>query len=99
MTKEQVIKTLQAYNEWRRDNDGIYEMPHPKELGIAVDTAIELLSEEEENPWILWEDQSFTISQCLRMEVLFDTGEICKYNDDWPIAEATHFRKITPLKK
>ena len=44
MTKQQAIKVLIQYNEWRADNEGEFEMPCPQEIGEAIDTAIRLLS-------------------------------------------------------
>ena len=42
MNKEKAIKVLTHANEWRRDGEvpSIYGMPDPKELGIAMDFAI-----------------------------------------------------------
>ena len=44
MTKQQAIKVLIQYNEWRADNEGEFEMPCPQEIGEAIDTAIRLLA-------------------------------------------------------
>lgn len=40
MNIKETIKKLEAYNKWRRDNDCKYEMPNPKEIGLAIDKAI-----------------------------------------------------------
>lgn len=45
MTIEEAIKILDNANKWRRDNKGIYSMPDPREFGLAIDKAIEVLSE------------------------------------------------------
>lgn len=48
MTKQNIkeaVKLLQHYNRWRRGAD--VEMPRPKELGKAIDTAIEYIRENE----------------------------------------------------
>ena len=46
MTTEQVIRILKAHNDWRR---GITDNPGstPKELGEAIDVAIQVLREKE----------------------------------------------------
>lgn len=49
MTINKALKVLKAYNLWRRDNDGKYEMPHPAELGKAVDVAIKELTKIVKN--------------------------------------------------
>ena len=40
MNRDKAIEILEIHNKWRRDNDGIYEMSNPKELGEAIDTAV-----------------------------------------------------------
>jgi hypothetical protein len=39
------IKTLKKYNEWRRGGEG--EMPNPKEIGVAIDHAVDVLQSVE----------------------------------------------------
>ena len=48
MTPNQAAKQLEAYNLWRRDNEGIHPMPDPKESGKAIDKAIEILKNQEQ---------------------------------------------------
>lgn len=50
MTKEQASAVLKHYNLWRRDKNDInqYEMPDPKELGMAIDFAISTLDYKQE---------------------------------------------------
>jgi len=43
MTNQEALKILRQYNAWRRDDEGVHEMPDPKEYGKAIDTAIEVL--------------------------------------------------------
>ena len=43
MNKEDAVKILRAYNKWRRD--GRKTMPKPQEIGMAIDVAIQILSE------------------------------------------------------
>lgn len=43
MTKEQALKILQDFQLWRRGSDDIPQ-PEPKEIGIAIDVAIECLT-------------------------------------------------------
>ena len=40
MTKKQAAKILKQHNLWRRDNQGVDQMPDPKELGQALEIAI-----------------------------------------------------------
>ena len=47
MTREQAIQVLRQHNEWRRYNGAIGQGPQPtdpKTLGIAIDTACDLLA-------------------------------------------------------
>ena len=43
MTTTEAIKILTYANKWRRDNSGELKMPIPKQLGLAIDHAIEVL--------------------------------------------------------
>lgn len=45
MNKKQTIDILRHFNWWRRDRNPVnsYEMPDQKKLGIAIDTAIDIL--------------------------------------------------------
>lgn len=43
MTADQVVAFLKNYNKWRRGDDSI-EQPHPRELGEAIDAAIQIIS-------------------------------------------------------
>lgn len=47
MTPQQAIEILKQYNAWRRDENvpNSHEMPDPKEVGIAIDTAVDFISE------------------------------------------------------
>lgn len=47
MTIEEARDLLKRYNTWRRDNNvpNSYEMPDPKEIGIAIDVAISALDD------------------------------------------------------
>lgn len=42
MTTKETIEILETFNKWRR-NDELTEMPSPKLIGIAIDSAIEKL--------------------------------------------------------
>ena len=48
MEINEAVKILRHTNLWRRDNDGIYEPPNPKELGIAIDVVVEYLSTDKD---------------------------------------------------
>jgi len=43
MTTETAIHILELYNKWRRADEDM-EMPDPKQLGLAIDCAIEELN-------------------------------------------------------
>jgi glutamate/tyrosine decarboxylase-like PLP-dependent enzyme len=47
MTKDEAREILKHHNLWRRNQDDVnpYEMCDPKELGIAIDCAIEALEQ------------------------------------------------------
>lgn len=47
MTPQEAIEILKRYNAWRRDENvpNSHEMPDPKEVGIAIDTAVDFISE------------------------------------------------------
>ena len=42
MTNKEAKELLMKYNRWRRDDNvpNKYEMPDPKDIGIAIDKAI-----------------------------------------------------------
>lgn len=42
---KEAVKLLQRYNRWRRGAD--IPMPQPKEIGKAIDTAIEYIKKNE----------------------------------------------------
>ena len=43
MTREEARDLLEWYNLWRRDDHvpNKYDMPNPKEIGVAIDVAID----------------------------------------------------------
>jgi hypothetical protein len=43
MTEKEAILLLITYNDWRRGDE--IPMPEPKQLGIAIDTVIQLWKE------------------------------------------------------
>ena len=47
MTRDEARDLLIWYNKWRRDDNvpNSYEMPNPKQIGIAIDVAIDALSQ------------------------------------------------------
>jgi hypothetical protein len=45
MTKAEAVRILRAHNIWRRGGEG--EQTDPKQLGIALDTAIRLITEAQ----------------------------------------------------
>jgi hypothetical protein len=62
MTNQQALTILKAYNAWRRqDNDNPEDrlpMPHPKEVGQAIDVAIRVLSKQSEPVFMTGETYS-----------------------------------------
>jgi hypothetical protein len=47
MTEKEAILLLITYNDWRRGDE--IPMPEPKDLGIAIDTVIQLWKERNAN--------------------------------------------------
>lgn len=47
MTTKQAIKVLAYHNKWRRGETE--HMQNPTEIGIAIDTAIEVMSNQDSN--------------------------------------------------
>lgn len=47
MTRDEARDLLIWFNQWRRDDHvpNKYEMPNPKQIGIAIDVAIDALSQ------------------------------------------------------
>ena len=43
MTNKQLAAFLRRYNQWRRDDEGVMTMPHPKDIGEAIDKAIAVI--------------------------------------------------------
>lgn len=46
MTPTEVAATLRQFNEWRRGDDDI-EQPDPREIGEAIDAAVEMIGRME----------------------------------------------------
>ena len=51
MTTPEAIAILTAHNTWRRGNCENYPMQDPKQIGIALDIAIEVMKENA-NPFL-----------------------------------------------
>lgn len=47
MTPTEVAATLRQFNGWRRDFDDKFEQPDPREIGEAIDAAIEMIERLE----------------------------------------------------
>lgn len=58
MTFTEARDLLDRFNKWRRDDNvpNSYEMPDPKQIGIAIDTAIEALSSCISSEWESYTD-------------------------------------------
>lgn len=58
MTFTEARNLLAYYNKWRQDDNvpNSYEMPDPKQIGIAIDTAIEALSSCVSSGWESYTD-------------------------------------------
>lgn len=58
MTFTEARDLLDRFNKWRRDDNvpNSYEMPDPKQIGIAIDTAIEALSSCISSGWESYTD-------------------------------------------
>jgi hypothetical protein len=49
MPPQEAIEILKQFNAWRRDENirNSHEMPNPKEVGIAIDTLIQTVQDQE----------------------------------------------------
>ena len=47
MTPAEVAATLRQFNGWRRDFEDKVEQPDPREIGEAIDAAIEMIERME----------------------------------------------------
>ena len=48
MTLTEAVAILRQFSEWRRDDDYILPQPDPREIGLAIDAAIEMIGSAEE---------------------------------------------------
>lgn len=48
MTPTETATILRQFNEWRRDDDYILPQPDPREIGLAIDAAVEMIESAEE---------------------------------------------------
>jgi hypothetical protein len=48
MTPTETATILRQFSEWRRDDDYILPQPDPREIGLAIDAAIEMIESAEE---------------------------------------------------
>jgi len=47
MTPTEVTTLLRQFNEWRRSEDETVEQPDPREIGEAIDAAVEMIERLE----------------------------------------------------
>ena len=70
MTPTEVAATLRQFNGWRRDFEDKFEQPDPREIGEAIDTAIEMVERTQELETALreftWSDDSESPADCTR---------------------------------
>lgn len=45
MTPAETAAILRQFNEWRRGEDETQPMPDPREIGLAIDAAIEMIEQ------------------------------------------------------
>lgn len=45
MSIEEACIILKLFNLWRRDDDGKFSQPNPKEVGESIDIAIDVLKQ------------------------------------------------------
>ena len=48
MTPTETTAILRQFNEWRRSEDETVEQPDPREIGLAIDAAVELVEQFED---------------------------------------------------
>ena len=55
MTPAEVVANLRVFNDWRRGELDDLSMPDPREIGEAIDTAVELIERlEAAEPSMAW---------------------------------------------
>ena len=80
--KEQIKKVLQKYYNTGLSTDE------------AIDKLLSLISnKEEEKEWLDFNEHTFALGERPNIEIKFESGETCMYNDEWPFDEATHWRR------
>lgn len=47
MNATECAALLRRFNAWRRGEDDTIEQPHPKEIGLAIDMAVDLIGEHD----------------------------------------------------
>lgn len=60
---EKTIKTLEAFNRWRRDDDGKHNCPDVKEIGIAIDAACDYMKQSIK----LKEELTKAVNECIKL--------------------------------
>ena len=51
MNKSDTIKILNDYNKWRRGGDDEALMPEPFDIGLALESAVKVLGEDDNKPY------------------------------------------------
>ena len=64
MNPAEVAATLRQFNGWRRDFDDKFEQPDPREIGEAIDAAIEMIERlEAAESSVAWHQRRFMALQ------------------------------------
>ena len=68
MTPAEVVANLRVFNDWRRGELDDLSMPDPREIGEAIDTAIEMIERTQELETALreftWSDACDSQADC-----------------------------------
>lgn len=100
MTREQTIEILSAFNAWRRYDGPIGEgpvMPGPKEIGMAIDSAIAILQSKEvagmESIWNYSPKQLIEINLTQHPDLSIRVRERLKWVNIFNMNDLIHHRR------
>jgi len=76
MTIPEAITIIKAYNKWRRADEDT-EMPDPKQLGLAIDLAIDTLKQSKQSKKLIIDLQKQNHSLRVQLSDIKDNS--CKF--------------------
>ena len=67
MTPNEVAAKLQHFNDWRRGHHDDAAQPDPREIGAAIDAAVEMIERMEKHLLLILEEPENTMSNSKAM--------------------------------